>query len=470
MATYSEEHVSEGSGEGQQFLSFALSENHIYGASRLGVDNRNLVLTTATVFFAAEADYCTEIPVSYDDVVHNTYDQSFREVGLKFYELANHLGNVLEVITDRKVGYDDGTYDMPFGVWQSSTLDEEYDFYTADIVSYSDYYPYGMLLNGRHNSEADGYRYGFNGMEADDEVKNLKGTSYDFGARMYDPRVGRWLTIDPLAGKYPSMSPYIFVGNMPIIAIDPNGKEIIFTVTKKEDGTLHVHMTLNAKLVDETYRGISEDKMGEYKDRISSAIKEYYELSQGHLWKVEDVNGELVSGDFDMSVTVNLEVSEGLEPGDHGIYLRDPGNLPDESSESCVAPVNVDGLSEPGTNYIYLSTSILENKPEPPSAEQGYSPDEAVGGENRPSYAGTGFTETGEPTLERTVSHELGHNALGDKNEELGHANVWVNNLLTSSSQKHNAGVRVNARQIEAMIKEFQKGNLNNGPQEGPKK
>lgn len=70
------------------------------------------------------------------------------------------------------------------------------------------------------------YRYGFNGKENDNEVKG-DGNSVDFGARMYDSRLGRWFAIDPLASKYPSMSPYNFVGNSPLIAIDPDGKRII---------------------------------------------------------------------------------------------------------------------------------------------------------------------------------------------------------------------------------------------------
>jgi RHS repeat-associated protein len=72
-----------------------------------------------------------------------------------------------------------------------------------------------------------GYTFGFNGMEKDDEVHNVSGSSYDFGARMLNTRLGRWMAVDPLAGKYPSLSPYSFVGNMPIKAIDPDGREIV---------------------------------------------------------------------------------------------------------------------------------------------------------------------------------------------------------------------------------------------------
>ncbi len=69
------------------------------------------------------------------------------------------------------------------------------------------------------------YRFGFNGMEADDEIKTVKGTSYDFGARMYDSRVGRWLRPDPQGFTSPSLSPYIFAANSPIVFIDPDGEK-----------------------------------------------------------------------------------------------------------------------------------------------------------------------------------------------------------------------------------------------------
>lgn len=50
--------------------------------------------------------------------------------------------------------------------------------------------------------------------------------AYDFGARMYDARVGHFVSIDPLANKYPSISPYAFVANNPIIYVDRDGKKI----------------------------------------------------------------------------------------------------------------------------------------------------------------------------------------------------------------------------------------------------
>jgi RHS repeat-associated protein len=72
------------------------------------------------------------------------------------------------------------------------------------------------------------YRYGFNGKESDDEVSVGDG-SYDFGARMYDARLGRWWSVDPYKDCYPMLSNYQSVANNPIFLIDPDGKQIIPT-------------------------------------------------------------------------------------------------------------------------------------------------------------------------------------------------------------------------------------------------
>jgi len=67
-------------------------------------------------------------------------------------------------------------------------------------------------------------------MEMDDEVDG-EGNSLDFGARVYDARLGRWLSVDPLAHKYTAWSGYNFVMDNPIIFIDPDGKEVDFSNT-----------------------------------------------------------------------------------------------------------------------------------------------------------------------------------------------------------------------------------------------
>jgi RHS repeat-associated protein len=96
------------------------------------------------------------------------------------------------------------------------------NYYSVDTLTYSDYYPFGMLMPNRHGQD-EYYRYAFNGAEKDDEIRNTKGASYDLGARMYDPRIGRMLSSDPWEYKYAWQSSYAYFKNSPISQIDWKG-------------------------------------------------------------------------------------------------------------------------------------------------------------------------------------------------------------------------------------------------------
>jgi RHS repeat-associated protein len=91
---------------------------------------------------------------------------------------------------------------------------------------------------------AECYRYSFQGQEKDDEVKG-EGNSLNFGARIYDPRLGRWMSTDPYKHLYVPISPYSFALNSPIklldadgnIIVDEKGNPVTITVTKNDDGS-----------------------------------------------------------------------------------------------------------------------------------------------------------------------------------------------------------------------------------------
>jgi len=93
--------------------------------------------------------------------------------------------------------------------------------FVPQVLSYNDYFPFGMLVPQRNYSSPE-YRYGFNSMEKDDEVKG-NNNSYTTSFRSYDPRIGRWLTNDPLFKQIPWQSPYLGMDNKPIIRNDVNG-------------------------------------------------------------------------------------------------------------------------------------------------------------------------------------------------------------------------------------------------------
>ena len=83
-----------------------------------------------------------------------------------------------------------------------------------------------MCLPGRKYSAGNSYRYGFNGKENDNEVKG-EGNQQDYGMRIYDPRLGRFLSEDPITKTYPELTPYQFASNRPIEGIDQDGLEFL---------------------------------------------------------------------------------------------------------------------------------------------------------------------------------------------------------------------------------------------------
>jgi RHS repeat-associated protein len=114
------------------------------------------------------------------------------------------------------------------------------------------YEPFGSLLPGR-NYSSGAYRFGFNGAEKDDEVHGITGTSYDFGARMYDNRVARFLSLDPEGSKTPFQSAYLFAGNTPIAGIDLDGKVLVITTSSSPSAT-----ALFQKIVSDALDGMFE--------------------------------------------------------------------------------------------------------------------------------------------------------------------------------------------------------------------
>jgi RHS repeat-associated protein len=98
---------------------------------------------------------------------------------------------------------------------------------SVGMRSTSDYSPFGVGLDGR-TSESEGYRYGFQGQELDDEIKGA-GNSVNYKYRMHDPRVGRFFAVDPLNAKYPHNSPYAFSENRVIDGLELEGLEVVIT-------------------------------------------------------------------------------------------------------------------------------------------------------------------------------------------------------------------------------------------------
>jgi RHS repeat-associated protein len=202
MATYF------GSGQASTTLfssnyNLTVTDQHIYGSSRVGVFNRNFDVKTA---------YVRPSIIIF-------------ERGLKMHELSNHLGNVLVTISDKKLQH------------QSTVNTTLVDYYVADVVTANDYYPGGMVMPGRSYSSTSKYRYSFNGQELSNEIYG-ENNAFDFGNRIYSPRLCKWLSVDKLFKKYSGESPYLFTSGNPIYFADPDGNDkIVRTRSIGKDGT-----------------------------------------------------------------------------------------------------------------------------------------------------------------------------------------------------------------------------------------
>jgi len=109
-------------------------------------------------------------------------------------------------------------------------------------------------MNGRTSefaaNDSIAYRYGFNGKEKDPEGMGGGGSTYDYGFRIYNPKIAKFLSVDPLTKEYPWYTPYQFAGNKPIQAIDLDGLEEWIVTIKYDDNKEPKVEIINANEVE----------------------------------------------------------------------------------------------------------------------------------------------------------------------------------------------------------------------------
>ena len=124
----------------------------------------------------------------------------------------------------------------------------------ADVVQQIAYLPYGEDWVDIRNNGYFGSAYKFNGKEKDDET----GYSY-YGARYYTDRLSIWLSVDPLADKYPHLSPYAYCADNPVMLVDPDGRDI-------EPGSLNEWNNNKSNIIKE------KDKLAKIKNPTADQI------------------------------------------------------------------------------------------------------------------------------------------------------------------------------------------------------
>lgn len=411
-------------------LRMHATEFNLYGSSRLGIiNNERYISRTSDVTpiplptmlsgggmgyagFVEDPGFTPLPPIdALTRIGITSIGQIKYEYGNLNFELSNHLGNVLSVVNDRKLPIGDGASTYP-----------EVDYFNPDVISYNDYYAFGSTLPGRLGNSGQ-YRFGFNGMEKDDETYG-DGNALDFGARIYDSRLGRWLSIDPLQSKYPNLSPYNFCAGNPLIYKDVDGKDYILIID-------HVNKTITIKAVYYTQIGDMES----YNSAVAGA-QFWNEQSCKFIYSVRGDNNQTIDYDIIFDLSVQPVENPLVE------FAKDR-NIMDPNTDAFL-----------GTrNYFTNTYSVLPDVDE--RFKQKTTEDGSIVDEGGKTLAGFRiYVKKSMKDNQKIAAHEIGH-TLG-----LYHNNEG---LMAAIANSEASGDYIQAYDVKGIVKPALKGKAFNG-------
>lgn len=210
------------------------------------------------------------------------------------------------------------------------------------------------------------YRFGFNGKEKDNEVSG-EGNHYDYGFRVYDPRLGRFLSVDPLCKSFPWYTPYQFAGNKPITCIDLDGLEE-FNVTiyvNRETGTATTRIEIvgdtgplkvNYKINDGAHQSIYTLNAFGTKDQSDRAAQILESFRNPR--KVEGGTNRLVA----ITYKTQFDLENKSIPGDLDLKGDEPGGGAAGSSTGPDPYKKGNSRNTPGSTAIQPHTHSLIKK------------------------------------------------------------------------------------------------------------
>ncbi|OYU84376.1 MAG: hypothetical protein CFE24_07150 [Flavobacterium sp. BFFFF2] len=265
-----------------------------------------------------------------------------------------------------------------------------------------------------------------------------EGDSLDFGERDYDPRIGRFWSIDRLQSKYPWMSPYSFVANNPIMNREIDGRDWTITTVKDDKGNTTIKMTLDVAVVN-TSRNKTLDMhclADAVKNQVQTSYSMTYKNDDGTTTTVEATVNARVLNDIN-ELADNEHLVQVVNPGQHGVG-RGYGIAPLNGKRVYLNEKYVDGIingdDDNTVPHELGHTAGLKHADMPQHMEF----NDAMNGQS--------FTPC-TPCVENNVNNAM----YTAKNPRLG-GGTYLDDKKS---------VEINPSQIKVMVKNYDEGKLN---------
>ncbi len=330
-------------------------------------DHRNMALNVTTPSGVAVYNYddggnrlAKKVGSTWEYYLHDQTGRELAVIDVNTGKLkqVNLFGNDQIGSVDITWGADSATYNKQYYIKDHLGSIRIAKSSSGSILSARNYYPYGETMQ-EYQSGTKNRKYRFTGKERDDE------TNQDyFGARYYDSELGRWNTVDPLAGKYLGLSPYNYCINRPLNIIDPNGMEGILLDDYGEGGE-----PKTKKVAIDPGHGDHNDKNSQVDPGAVSGEDKEKDLA---LAVANGVSAELKAAGIEASETRNGDVTNAgkklvwrvKKAGEADIFVSVHTNANDDPKANgfsvCYNPSSSESLSL--AQSIQNSNTVFTNK------------------------------------------------------------------------------------------------------------
>jgi RHS repeat-associated protein len=210
------------------------------------------------------------------------------------------------------------------------------------------------------------YRYGFNGKEKDDEGMGGGGSTYDYGFRIYNPALGKFLSVDPLAASFPWWSPFAFAGNTPIQAIDLDGLEIFYAQSGQKLGVYGTSTEI--RVVNQDQVATATTELAAYSNAVKTNPAATNEFLGGSLTttgsvafadyftEVADVTGGAVFQTYTMHG--DCKKAADAQCTLDNVTPKSRANAKDVLIDNALQPANKQLTADPIRGAIYIQTEL----------------------------------------------------------------------------------------------------------------